>query len=101
MASAAARLSALLDSLDFQPARFPVLSNCDPRPAQAAGMLRERLRNQMCQGVRWRETMQAMELAGINTVVEVGPGKVLSGLAKRAMDGVTTAQISSYADLGH
>lgn len=101
MASPAAMLSALLDSLDFQPARFPVLSNCDPRPAQDASVLRERLRNQMCQGVRWRETMQAMKLAGIDTVVEVGPGKVLSGLAKRAICGVTTAQVSSYADLGH
>ncbi|QEY32889.1 [acyl-carrier-protein] S-malonyltransferase [Synechococcus sp. RSCCF101] len=100
MATPAAALSELLDSLEFRPARFPVISNSDPTPSSDAAVLRERLRQQMCCGVRWRETMQAMEQAGISTVVEVGPGKVLSGLVKRSMEDVTLSQISGHSDLG-
>jgi [acyl-carrier-protein] S-malonyltransferase len=54
----------------------------------------------MTTGVRWRETMETLTSAGVDTLIEVGPGNVLSGLAKRAMAGVTTAQLSSSADLG-
>ena len=54
----------------------------------------------MTTGVRWRETMASMVEGGIDTLVEIGPGNVLSGLAKRSMNGVTTAQIASSGDLG-
>ena len=54
----------------------------------------------MTNGVRWSETMTAMTDSGVNTLVEIGPGNVLSGLAKRSMSGVTTAQIAGAADLG-
>jgi [acyl-carrier-protein] S-malonyltransferase len=62
--------------------------------------LKERLKQQMTTGVRWRETMVAMTEQGVDSLVEIGPGNVLSGLAKRSMAGVTTAQISSSGDLG-
>ncbi|CAI8174721.1 MAG: Uncharacterised protein [Prochlorococcus marinus str. MIT 9215] len=45
--------------------------------------------------------MDAMAQTGINTVVEIGPGNVLSGLFKRSLKGVTTSQLASAADLGH
>ena len=54
----------------------------------------------MTTGVRWRETMAGMASSGVDTLVEIGPGKVLSGLAKRAMKGVTTSQLASAGDLG-
>jgi [acyl-carrier-protein] S-malonyltransferase len=54
----------------------------------------------MTTGVRWRETMDAMTAAGVDTLVEIGPGNVLSGLAKRALSGVVTSQLASAADLG-
>jgi [acyl-carrier-protein] S-malonyltransferase len=54
----------------------------------------------MTTGVRWRETMTEMGNQGIDTVVEIGPGNVLSGLAKRSMDGVTLSQIAGAGDLG-
>ena len=55
----------------------------------------------MTTGVRWRETMNVMQNEGITTMVEIGPGNVLSGLAKRSMKGVLTSQISNASDLGH
>ena len=55
----------------------------------------------MISSVRWRETMDIMVKEGISTVVEIGPGNVLSGLAKRSMKGVLTSQISNASDLGY
>ena len=100
MAKAADAFATHLDGLSFQDARFPVLSNTDPTPSLDSAELKQRLRRQMTKGVRWRETMTGMTSAGVDTLVEIGPGNVLSGLAKRAMKGVTTSQLASAGDLG-
>ena len=100
MAKAAEAFSSHLDSVTFEDARFPVFSNTDPTPSSDAEELKQRLRRQMTTGVRWRETMEGMTSSGVDTLVEIGPGNVLSGLAKRAMQGVTTSQLSSAGDLG-
>ena len=100
MAEAAARFSDSLDGVTFRDARIPLLSNCDPTATTKAECLKQRLKQQMTTGVRWRETMVAMAERGIETLVEIGPGNVLSGLAKRSMEGVTTAHIAGAGDLG-
>jgi [acyl-carrier-protein] S-malonyltransferase len=100
MAEAAAAFAAELEAMPFADASIPVLSNTDPTPETAGAALKARLRSQMTTGVRWRETMEAFHAAGIDTAVEIGPGTVLSGLIKRSCEGITTAQISSAADLG-
>ncbi|QNI56569.1 malonyl CoA-acyl carrier protein transacylase (MCAT) [Synechococcus sp. BIOS-E4-1] len=100
MAKAAEAFASHLDGVAFEDARFPVFSNTDPTPSRDAGELKQRLRRQMTTGVRWRETMAAMTSSGVDTMVEIGPGNVLSGLAKRAMKGVTTSQLASAGDLG-
>jgi [acyl-carrier-protein] S-malonyltransferase len=100
MAAAAEAFAAELDAVPFAEARIPVLSNADPRPETSAAVLKERLRQQMTMGVRWRETMEHLQSAGISTAVEIGPGNVLSGLIKRSCPGLGTAQIASAGDLG-
>ncbi|MCP9840606.1 ACP S-malonyltransferase [Synechococcus sp. J7-Johnson] len=100
MADAAAAFAALLEEVPFADASIPVLSNTDPTPCRDGSELKQRLRRQMVSGVRWREIMDQLAAQGIDTVVEIGPGNVLSGLIKRSLTGVTTAQISSAADLG-
>ena len=100
MAEAADHFTSTLDGISFRDARIPVLSNSNPSATSNGGVLKERLKQQMTTGVRWRETMAAMSADGVDTLVEIGPGNVLSGLAKRSMDGVTTAQIAGAADLG-
>ena len=100
MAQAADSFSSHLDSVAFEDARFPVFSNTDPTPCRDAKELKQRLRRQITTGVRWRETMAGMASSGVDTLVEIGPGNVLSGLAKRAMKGVTTSQLASAGDLG-
>ncbi len=100
MAEAATAFAADLEAVPFADATIPVLSNTDPTPATAGAVLKERLLRQMVSGVRWRETMDALQAAGIDTAVEIGPGNVLSGLIKRSCTGMTTAQIATAADLG-
>ena len=90
-----------LDQITFRDAQIPVLSNVDPTPTLKGDILKERLKKQMITGVRWRETMSVMQKEGVTTIVEIGPGNVLSGLAKRSMKGVLTNQISNASDLGY
>ena len=100
MADAADAFASHLDGVTFEDARVPVLSNTDPSPSCDAGVIKQRLRDQMTRGVRWRETMEAMTAAEVDTLVEIGPGNVLSGLAKRSMSGVVANQLASAGDLG-
>tara|TARA_B100000214_G_scaffold77292_1_gene52092 strand:+ start:592 stop:1488 length:897 start_codon:yes stop_codon:yes gene_type:complete len=90
-----------LDKTTFKDAQVPVLSNADPIPTLKGEILKSRLKKQMTSGVRWRETMKTMQEEGVSTMVEIGPGNVLSGLAKRSMKGTLTNQISNARDLGY
>ena len=100
MAEAAAGFAEALDTEIFDDASVPVLSNSEPSPCISGAELKGRLKLQMTRGVRWRETMATMVGMEIDTLVEIGPGNVLSGLARRSMKSVTTAQIAGAGDLG-
>ena len=100
MADAAKAFADHIDAIAFEDARVPVLSKTDPSPTCDGALIKQRLRDQMTTGVRWRETMDAMTSAQVDTLVEIGPGNVLSGLAKRAMSGVVASQLASAGDLG-
>ncbi len=100
MAKAAATFAETLDTVAFRDASVPVLSNSEPSPCISGVELKDRLKQQMTRGVRWRETMATMVGMEIDTLVEIGPGNVLSGLARRSMKTVTTAQIAGAGDLG-
>ncbi len=101
MTQAAQSFAAELDQITFKAAKVPVLSNVEPNPTLNSDLLKDRLKRQMITGVRWREIMQVMQNEGITSMIEIGPGNVLSGLAKRAMKGVLINQISTSSDLGY
>lgn len=100
MAEAAALFASEIDRVPFAEASVPVLSNTDPTPERGGAVLKARLTRQMTSGVRWRETMERLPQEGIHTAVEIGPGKVLSGLIKRACPDLETSQVSCAADVG-
>lgn len=99
MADAAEQFRSILESIPFETAKVPVLSNVDPTPATDAAVLKDRLIRQMTGSVRWREISLQLPEIGIEKVVEIGPGKVLTGLIKRTCPGLTLANISSLAEL--
>ena len=64
------------------------MSNAEPSPAVDADILRHRLATQMVSPVRWTETMGALAELDVTTLIEAGPGSVLTGLTRR-VDGLT------------
>ncbi len=98
MEDAANDFSKELDQIEFKDAIFPVLSNADPTPTSDGSILKQRLKKQMTTGVRWRETMDVIDTEKIKNIVEIGPGNVLSGIAKRSLSDVVISQISSFSD---
>lgn len=99
MAPSAAEFQEVLDAVTFSDAQVPVMSNIDPTPATEAAVLKQRLSQQMTGSVRWREICLALPEAGVEKVVEIGPGKVLTGLIKRTCPNLNLQNISSAADL--
>ncbi len=99
MAEAAAEFQDVLQSVPFANALFPVLSNVEPVPTIEAAVLKNRLQHQMTSSVRWREISMQLPSEGIARVVEIGPGKVLTGLIKRMCPDLVLENISSRAEL--
>lgn len=99
MAEAAAEFQQVLETVNFVDAQIPVLSNVEPTPAIAATELKERLVRQMTGSVRWREISLHLPEEGIQRVVEIGPGKVLTGLIKRTAPNLALENVSTIADL--
>ena len=89
------QFSKYLDTLEFNQPSLPVISNSNPSLCHDPNELKVRLKNQMCNGVRWRETMDLMGEQSILHMVEIGPSNVLGGLGKRHFKDVKISQVSS------
>ena len=98
MAPAAERFAALLDAAAFRDAAVPVACNVDGAAVRDAAGLRDRLRRQLTAPVRWVDCVTTLVSLGVDTLVEVGPGSVLSGLARRIAPEVRTVSISRLDD---
>ena len=85
----------------FAAGRVPLVSNFTALPSRDAATLKAALRAQITGRVRWRESTDAMIAAGADTFVEVGPGKVLSGIVQRCTKGrsVTVLNVEDPASL--
>jgi len=99
MTDAAAEFQQVLETVDFADAQIPVLSNVEPTPAIAATELKQRLVQQMTGSVRWREISLRLPEVGVQRVVEICPGKVLTGLIKRTAPDLALENVSNVADL--
>jgi [acyl-carrier-protein] S-malonyltransferase len=99
MATAAAEYEKLLASVPFADAQVPVLSNVKPLPAVDGEVLKERIKRQMTGSVRWREICQQLPVENISKVIEIGPGKVLTGLIRRSHPDINLENVSNAADL--
>jgi len=83
MEPARERLTAALAATPFEPPRIPVISNVDARPHHDPDEIRGLLARQLVGVVEWQASMEHLLGAGVRTMVEVGPGRVLRGLMKR------------------
>lgn len=83
MAEAADAMRSVLDGATFSDPQIPLLANVDAHGITSAADARTELVEHLTAGVDWIAAIEAMQAAGVTTFVEVGPGKVLSGLIKR------------------
>jgi [acyl-carrier-protein] S-malonyltransferase len=99
MQPAAERLAEALAATRFSAPAQPVIANVTVEPVRDPALLPDLLTRQVTARVRWRETMQLFAAAGCTHLAEFGAGKVLTGLAKRAVPGAALFTIQEPGDL--
>jgi [acyl-carrier-protein] S-malonyltransferase len=93
------RLALDLAALQFSEPAMPVVTNVDARATSAPDELRDALIRQVSAPVRWSESMQLLMQQGVDTFVEVGPGKVLTGLMRQINRDAKTLNVEDAASL--
>ncbi len=89
MKPVAKEFAPLLDAIIFQSPQWPVVNNVDVRVQSDPSAIKEALIRQLYSPVRWHETLLYWRAQGIQRFVELGPGKVLTGLATRTLKGIS------------
>jgi [acyl-carrier-protein] S-malonyltransferase len=95
MRPAAEKLAEYLKSVTINMPQIPVMHNADVASYNDAEKIKDALVRQLYSPVRWVETVQAIHAMGINNAAECGPGKVLTGLTKRIVEGLPCAALTS------
>jgi [acyl-carrier-protein] S-malonyltransferase len=99
MQSAKDKLELKLREANFYDAKIPVYANVSGKPITKKEDIKEALVNQVTSPVRWEETINNMIADGADEFIEIGPGKVLQGLAKRINPDVKFSGIDKYEDV--
>jgi len=99
MKPAADKLALTLENITFNAPVVPVINNVDVKAETDADAIRHALIRQLYSPVRWTESVEAMAAQGVTQLFEMGPGKVLTGLTKRIVDGLSAAAVNDTASL--
>lgn len=99
MMPAAEQLADLLANVQFSQPTFAVVNNTDVAIEHKANAIKQALIKQLYSPVRWTESVEFLVKQGVSSIVEVGPGKVLSGLNKRINNTLELSSFQSPADL--
>ena len=97
MQSAVDGMSEIVANLSFSEPLIPVIANTTAQPLTTAEQVRAELPRQLFDGVQWQRSIEYMVNDGVSTFIEIGPGKVLSGLIKRINKSVKTLNIGDAA----
>ncbi len=89
------KLAKVLENIEIQNPEVTVISNFTAEPAKDSNMVRENLINQISGAVKWQDSIEKMIDEGIDTFIEIGPGKVLKSMMKRINKNVTALNINS------
>ena len=83
MQSAVDGMSEVLAPLSFKKPRVPIIANTTAQPMTTTEEIKAELLRQLCNGIQWQRSIEYMINNDVSTFIEIGPGKVLSGLIKR------------------
>ena len=93
MEPAESGLASVINDLDFDDPRIPIVANCTGEPLTTAESIKQELVSQICGCVNWKRSVDYMIGSGVTRFMEVGPGKALTGMVKRISKGATVASI--------
>ena len=99
MNSAAETMKDKINSVNFKKPLFDVVSNVTSEPENNPENIKELLIQQIYSTVRWRESIINMNKKNITDFIEIGPGKVLSGMVKRTVKNINCFSINSIDDI--
>ena len=99
MKPAAENMKIILDKTVFKNSNFKLISNVTAMPVEKNSNVKDLLYKQIFSQVRWRESVEYMIKNDINDFIEIGPGKVLSGLVKRINNKVLTRSVTRIDDI--
>lgn len=99
MRPAADSLATIVSSLSLKKPAIAVIGNTTARPMTTAASVKAELLNQLCHPVQWQRSIEHMANNGVTTFIEIGPGRVLTGLIKRINREVKTANIGDLESL--
>ncbi|SMQ70319.1 [acyl-carrier-protein] S-malonyltransferase [Bacillus sp. OV166] len=94
MKPAAVQLREVLDDIEMRDARIPIVVNVSAEPISSASVIKDKLIEQLYSPVQWEDSVRKMIDLGVDTFIEVGSGKVLSGLIKKIDKTVSTYSVS-------
>jgi [acyl-carrier-protein] S-malonyltransferase len=99
MQPAAEELSKAISAVPFNPPSVPVIANASAAPMVSIGDVKDELVQQLTHSVQWQKSIEYLISQGVDMFVEIGPGKVLSGLIKRIHKGAKTYNIGDAGSL--
>ena len=99
MNPAAEAMKDKINSVNFKKPSFDIVCNVTSKPENNPEILKRLLIEQICSTVRWRESILHMSKEKVTDFIEIGPGKVLSGMAKRTVKGINCFSINSIDDM--
>ena len=88
-----------INNTKFEKPIFEIVNNVTANPEITPVNLKRLLIEQIFSTVRWRESLINMSKQGVNNFIEIGPGKVLSGMVKRTIKEANSFSINSIADI--
>ena len=96
---AAEKMKDKINNTEFKESKIEIINNVNALPEKNPKLIKKLLIDQICSKVRWRESVLFMEKNGVNEFIEIGPGKVLSGLVKRITNESKSKSINSIQDM--
>jgi [acyl-carrier-protein] S-malonyltransferase len=99
MTSARDRLRGAIATADIRDAEIPVVSNVDAKPHDRGNEWTALLSAQLASPVRWKQCLQTLSALGVTQFAELGPGGVLTGMAKRSVVNARTISVATPEDL--
>jgi [acyl-carrier-protein] S-malonyltransferase len=90
-------LAEIVAGIDFNDPAVPVIANTTAQPLTSAGDIKKELIQQLCNGIQWQRSVEFMLGEGVSSFIEIGPGRVLSGLVKRTSRDVNIQNVGDVA----